>query len=30
VITKPGYQTIRKSFNLGPGQRQPFSFRLPR
>jgi hypothetical protein len=30
VVTKSGYNTMRKNFNLGPGQRQPFFFRLPR
>jgi hypothetical protein len=30
VVTKSGYNTVRKNFNLGPGQRQPFSFKLPR
>jgi hypothetical protein len=30
VITKPGYNTIRKPFNLAAGQRQPFFFKLPR
>jgi serine/threonine protein kinase len=30
VVSKSGYNTIRKTFNLSPGQRQPFFFRLPR
>jgi hypothetical protein len=30
VVSKSGYNTVRKSFNLAAGQRQPFFFRLPR
>jgi len=30
VLSKSGYNTLRKTFNLAPGQRQPFFFKLPR
>jgi hypothetical protein len=30
LITKGGYQPLRKSFRINAGEKQPFFFRLPR